>query len=196
MGIVEAIILAVTTIGGIAAAIITIWKLVERANNKLLDKIDKQIESSLIKNNTIQEREFKLMLDIINMEQMLRIDALKEDLTCFRKDQQEHNDNVGELIELQKAAILETFKQDIRSIYFKLRDTGELEDRDKAYADKIYHYYQALGGNSDVLAKMEEMNQVYSSKTFEAVEEAKKKKSKARKIKDINLDNLTESPKE
>lgn len=188
MGIVEAVVFSIVTVGGIASAVIAIWKLIERANKKLLDKIDKQIENTLLKNNAIQEREFKLMLDVVNMEQMLRMDALKADLIDFREDQEDYNNRTGEIIELQKAAILETFKQDIRGIYFKLRDTGIMSDKDKSYADKIYHYYHALGGNSDIHAKMDEMNKVYSSKTFEAVEEAKKKKPQ--KLKDLTLEDL------
>lgn len=176
MDIGTAILIVAGAIITIVGAIMAIWGLTEKSKGKLETKISTLIKSALLENNLIQERETKLLLDSISAEQMLRIEMIREDMIGYVNNLEETNTKIQDCLDKQKAAIIEAFKQDIRAVYFKLRATGELDDIDKSYVDKIYHYYSILGGNSDIHAKMEEMNKVYSKKTFEAVEKKSKKK--------------------
>lgn len=166
---------AILAIGALASAILTIWKLIEKANNKLLCRIDAQIEESLLKNNAIQEKEVKLLLDVVSMEFLLKLETVKDQIEQLRVEQKAHNEKVNKVTTAQTNALLEAFKNDIRNIYFTLRETGRLDDVDKSYVDKIYHYYKELGGNSDIHAKVGELNRIYESQTLEAIEKAKSK---------------------
>lgn len=175
MGDTGIILAAILVIGALASAILTIWKLIEKTNNKLLNKINTQIEESLIRNNAIQEKEVKLLLDVVSMEFLLKLETVKDEIEHLKVEQKAHNQKVSKLTTAQTNALLEAFKNDIRNIYFTLRETGRLEDVDKSYVDKIYHYYKELGGNSDIHAKVGEMNRIYESQTLEAIEKAKSK---------------------
>jgi hypothetical protein len=169
------ILAAIVIIGALAAAILSIWNLTEKANNKLLNKINTQIEESLIRNNAIQEKEFKLLLDVVSMEFLLKLETVKDEIEQLKIEQKEYNNKVNKVTTAQTNALLETFKHDIRNIYFTLRETGRLDDVDKSYVDKIYHHYKELGGNSDIHAKVGELNRIYESQTLEAIEKAKSK---------------------
>ena len=166
---------AILSIGSLASAILAIWKLTEKANNKLLNKINTQIEESLLRNNAIQEKEFKLLLDVVSMEFLLKLETVKDEIEQLKIEQKAHNKKVDKVTTAQTNALLETFKHDIRNIYFTLRETGRLDDVDKSYVDKIYHHYKELGGNSDIHAKVGELNRIYESQTLEAIEKAKSK---------------------
>lgn len=173
--IIPAAILVIGALGALAAAILSIWNLTEKTNNKLLNKINTQIEESLLKNNAIQEKEVKLLLDVVSMEFLLKLETVKDEIEQLRVEQKAHNEKVNKVITAQTNALLETFKHDIRNIYFTLRETGRLDDVDKSYVDKIYHHYKELGGNSDIHAKVGELNRIYESQTLEAIEKAKSK---------------------
>jgi hypothetical protein len=166
---------AILIIGSLASAILAIWKLTEKTNNKLLNKINTQIEESLLRNNAIQEKEVKLLLDVVSMEFLLKLETVKDEIEQLRVEQKAHNEKVNKVTTAQTHALLEAFKNDIRNIYFTLRETGRLDDVDKSYVDKIYHYYKELGGNSDIHAKVGELNRIYESQTLEAIEKAKSK---------------------
>lgn len=170
MEIGQAIIITVSAIAGLAGFILTIWALLEKINKKFAETLDTKIEAILIRNNAIQEKEIKLMIENISTETVLRLETLKDELLSHIKQQEEINKKQEEHIETQRVAILEKFKRDIRDVYYKLRVTGEILDKDKAYVDKIYRYYQDLGGNSDIYAKMKEINEVYAKQTLDAYE--------------------------
>lgn len=169
------ILLAVVAIGALASAILQTWNLTEKTNNKLLNKINTQIEESLLRNNAIQEKEVKLLLDVVSMEFLLKLETVKDEIEQLKVEQKAHNKKVNKVITAQTHALLEAFKNDIRNIYFTLRETGRLDDVDKSYVDKIYHFYKELGGNSDIHAKVGELNRIYESQTLEAIEKAKSK---------------------
>lgn len=169
------ILTAILSIGSLASAILAIWKLTEKANHKLLNRINAQIEESLLRNNAIQEKEVKLLLDVISMEFLLKLETVKDEIEQLKVEQKAHNMKVSKVTTAQTNALLEAFKNDIRNIYFTLRETGRLDDVDKSYVDKIYHYYKELGGNSDIHAKVGELNRIYESQTLEAIEKAKRK---------------------
>lgn len=169
------ILIAVVAIGALAAAILQTWNLTDKADNKLLNKINTQIEESLLRNNAIQEKEVKLLLDVLSMEFLLKLETVKDEIEQLKVEQKAHNKKVDKVTTAQTNALLEAFKNDIRNIYFTLRETGRLDDVDKSYVDKIYHYYKELGGNSDIHAKVGEMNRIYESQTLEAIEKAKSK---------------------
>lgn len=76
------------------------------------------------------------------------------------------------VVEYLRDAILESYKHDIRAIYYHLRDTGKLSDTDKSYIDKISPIYFALGGNSDIHAKVSAINAVYERRTQAAFDRA------------------------
>lgn len=71
---------------------------------------------------------------------------------------------------------IETWKNDIRTVYYNLRDSGSISDAEKSYVDKIYHLYKEMGGNSDIDAKYNEMVSVYKKRLSEVYDEAYKNK--------------------
>lgn len=185
---VTVIIAGILALATIAGAIMTIWLLFEKINKKFSETVNDKVEQALIKNNAIQEKETKLLLDNFSNEHLLRIEILRAELLEFKEEQQETNEANSVITKHQTYSILETFKQDIRDIYFKLRETGVIEDKDKSYVDKIYTYYVALGGNSDIHAKVKEIHEVYSRRTTEMFDE-KAKQTKAKKAKQKEEEN-------
>ena len=84
-----------------------------------------------------------------------------------------------EVVALLKSSNIESYKNDIRSIYYRLRETGEISDYDKSYIDSIFPLYTAMGGNSDIEAKYKEICEVYGKITQERFD--KKREEKRRK---------------
>lgn len=158
----------IIALGSIAAAVTAIWILLERISKKFSVIVDTKIESALEKNSKLQEKHLQDMFDIAEKLQEHKFQALRDDLNLFKNEQSLFNMGQEVLTKNQSEAILETFKQDIRDIYYSLRNTGLIEDVDKAYIDKIYTYYTLLGGNSDIHAKVKEINEVYAKRTQEA----------------------------
>lgn len=172
----------IIAIGSIASAILAVWTLLERFGKKFSKAIDEKIDKALTKNNQIQEKQMKLLIEVAINEQSNKISSFSKDFNRFKKSQTKINQKQLELSNHQRDAILEMFKQDIRDIYYGLRNTGSIDDRDKSYMDKIYNYYALLGGNSDIHAKVKELNEVYSRRTHESYDEKAEKNKQGKKL--------------
>lgn len=96
---------------------------------------------------------------------------IEKKLNQINKEHQENQKEEWASIQLLKEGLIEAYKNDIRTVYYRLRDTGEISDADKAYVDKIFPKYVAIGGNSDIQAKYEELSRVYERRTQEKFDE-------------------------
>lgn len=159
-------------VGSAISIILSVWALTERITKKFNQTVDKRIRERDIELKQEIRNERTAMIEAERASIEYRLEALVEDLGL-------HKEQVTHITEHQTKAILEAFKQEIRAIYYRLRSTGTITDIDKAYIDKIYVHYVALGGNSDIAAKYKEMCDVYSRRTHQAYDE-KVKKNKQR----------------
>lgn len=104
-----------------------------------------------------------------------KLDKITKAIEAQGKEQYKMN-------KLLKDGHIETWKNDIRTIYYNLRDTGNISDIEKSYVDKIYHLYKEMGGNSDIDAKYKEMVEVYTKRTREKYDEVfEKRRGRPRK---------------
>lgn len=165
----------IISIAALVGAIMTIWAFYEKLKHKVSDKLIETVNEVLEKNNKVQERQFQLLIDMVERNLENNLTKIKEELNAFKQHQQNLNLEQTTIIDYLKNSILEQFKQDVRDVYYNLRDTGIITDRDKSYIDKMYSYYTLLGGNSDVHAKVKEISEVYSRRTHEAYDEKAKK---------------------
>ena len=104
--------------------------------------------------------------------QRIKDEAILNELKSLRADLQEERTIQKGLNTMISKALVETWKEDFRQIYYELRETGIISCSDKAYLDKIYHYYKDLGGNSDIDAKYKEICLVHSKRTQEQHDKA------------------------
>jgi MFS superfamily sulfate permease-like transporter len=156
---------------GILGSILTIWAfsskvkqsrddnislIVTKALDEYNDKLEDRMEKKIACADKVSEQ--KIFGSLSRLE-----GTLKENIEL----QKEINASNAEEIDLLKQSLIETYKQDIRDIYYKLRETGIITDTDKSYIDKLMPKYTNLGGNSDVHAKYDEICRVYEKITEE-----------------------------
>lgn len=180
---VEQLVIIVIGIASLLTSISVIWKHINKVKKTLDDKLESVIKEVVSESNIRQDERTKLMLE--NLKDMFTSEtkSIEKKMIAYAEEYNKNRKEELHIIELLKEGLLEAYKNDIRSIYYKLRDTGEITDADKSYIDKIFPKYAALGGNSDIHAKYEEICKVYQRRTQEKYDEAFEKIKKTRKPK-------------
>lgn len=162
-------------IAGILASIGVIWTFFNRLKATLEKTITATVTSLLESREATQEKQIKFALEASQQLILKDIKALETRVLDYVERQEELNTRDYKAIKLLKESLIEAYKKNIRDIYYKLRETGVVTDMDKGYVDRIFPKYQALGGNSDIAAKYDEMCRVYQSTTQEAYRNAREK---------------------
>lgn len=167
----------ITAITVIIKAVKTISKATDdRTRNIAKEEIEKSntrlLETNAFFNNQLKDTLLKTIDDSFKVVSY-EIGKIGDDLNSFIKEQTNKNNTLT-------LGHIETWKKDIRDIYFHLRRTGEISDDSKSYADKIYHVYKELGGNSDIDAKYKEICEVYSRITHKRYEEMQRKQEQSK----------------
>lgn len=187
---IEIIIAVIAMFVTLGTAILTAWAIVDKSKKSFTDIARTEIKDALDKNNDIIEERRKADLKLLEQHLCNMIDNhVSKDLEHVDK-QHEINEKDSQAISLLRESLLESYKREIRGIYYKLRETGDISDVDKSYLDKIYPKYIALGGNSDITAKYEAICEVYDKHLRENFEKAREKKRKE-KEKQLNKNNET-----
>lgn len=154
---------------------------------------NKQFISSVvteIMNSCSEETNAKINSATIKSQNLMnqKIDKLSGKLEQFIKSDEvykkEKDRELREILTLLKEANIEVYKNDIRKIFYKLRETGEIKEYDKDYVDSIFPIYKALGGNSDVEAKYREICEFHRKLTRENFEKARANRKKKKKDKE------------
>ena len=162
------------------AALITALTVIIKASKQMTANLElrvrdiaKQvIDEEQHRQNEIYQQVFEHFKDSIFTSLDQNFSAIRTETQELRKALEANTRKQEELNKTMQQGHIETWKNDIRNIYFNLRDTGTIEDHVKSYADKIYHVYKQLGGNSDIDAKYKEICEVYARRTHEKYEEA------------------------
>lgn len=174
MTIIEIVLL----IGSIAGALLAIWALLSRSTTKFEQKVREVVKEEIEESRKQQSRELNIKLEAQSELILKDVDGIGAKLDKHIKEHNELHKQKETKESLLANAMIESYKQDIRNAYFKLRETGEITDKDKAYVDKIYPYYAALGGNSDIHSKYKEISDVYAEVTKENYEAKRKSRRK------------------
>jgi len=163
-------------ITALLTSITTLWKRIERVKKSFDDKLEKVIKQVVLESNQRQDERTAIMLD--NLKTMFKLETknIERQLADLKKEFDKSTKEEWATLQLLKEGLIEAYKNDIRTVYYQLRDTGEISDADKAYIDKIFPKYIAIGGNSDIQAKYEEISRVYERRTQEKYDEKFKKK--------------------
>jgi hypothetical protein len=180
---VEQLAMVVIGVASLLTSISVIWKHINKVKKTLDDRLESVIKEVVSENNTRQDERTKLMLE--NLKDMFTSETKSIEKRMMSYTEEYNKNRIEELhiIGLLKEGLLEAYKNDIRSVYYRLRDTGEISDADKSYIDKIFPKYAALGGNSDIHAKYEEICRVYERRTQEKYDEAFKNIKKTKNVK-------------
>lgn len=189
----ETIIAVVTIIASFLGSVLVIWAFTTKIKNALQDSVKVIVSDMLTNNNAIIDTKIQAAFEKAKIEINAGIDSVSCKLDTHSKEQAQSDILTKESIKLLKESLIEAYKQDIRAIYYKLRESGEIEDHDKAYVDKVFPKYIALGGNSDIEAKYAEMCRVYEKITQENFDKARaKRKAQIKKEKTIEPINSAE----
>jgi hypothetical protein len=180
---VEQLAMVVIGVASLLTSISVIWKHINKVKKTLDDRLESVIKEVVFENNTRQDERIKLMLE--NLKDMFTSETKSIEKRMMSYTEEYNKNRIEELhiIGLLKEGLLEAYKNDIRSVYYRLRDTGEISDADKSYIDKIFPKYAALGGNSDIHAKYEEICRVYERRTQEKYDEAFKNIKNTKNVK-------------
>lgn len=166
--IVMIIVSAILFIASLITALTVIYKAFEKSVGKIVKKeIDKDREE-------VQEK-----LRLLKEESTLNYRAISEIKDIVNNNSTVLSESMVELREndkIFKKSLLEIYRKDIRKIYNKYLQTGELADYDKAYADVIFPLYKDMGGNHDITHKYEDMNELYAEDLKHKVRSKRKKK--------------------
>lgn len=165
--------IALAFVAGVLSSILIIWAFTDKFKksrdtniakiiDEALEKYDRGIGKRIDTGDTLVQREITKDLQSLSIKLDNFIKWVEE---TAEKDKESHD--------LYRESIIETYKRDIRNIYYNLRETGTVSDHDKAYVDKIYPRYKALGGNSDIAAKYAEMCAVHEKITQDAYDKAR-----------------------
>jgi hypothetical protein len=201
----ESITVLVAAILGLAAlitAVTVIWNFFKKLKTSIEELMVEILDKELAKVNKQVDDKIKVSVDASKERLDNSVSAMNTKFDLFIDTYHKSCEENGSTIMLLKSSLIEAYKQDIRKIYYKLRETGELNEYDKAYVDKIFPLYRAVGGNSDIEAKYMEMCHVYERRTQEmfdlALQEKKKKQAnKANKVKlETALDTVSEEKEE
>lgn len=184
------IVTLIVTVASVITAILVIWNFAKRIKKFFQELITNLVINVLDNNNKQIDEKIRDTMENIKERTSFEISLLNDKFDSFIKDYKNRNNIEDAERKLMKEALVEAYKQDIRKIYYKLRETGELSDHDKAYVDKIFPLYKAIGGNSDIQAKYTEMSRVYEKRTQEKYDEVYKARKSTRRKK------IAEEPKE
>lgn len=168
---VEQITAGIVATAALLTSITALWKRINKVKESFEDKLENAIRQVVLESNQRQDERTAIMLE--NLKSMFKLETKNIDkrLNDFSKEYKESQKEEWAAIQLLKESLIEAYKNDIRTVYYKLRDTGEISDADKAYVDKIFPKYVAIGGNSDIKAKYEELSRVYERRTQEKFDE-------------------------
>jgi hypothetical protein len=180
------VIMIVTSIATLLASLAIIFKYINKVKKTFEERLEKAIEKVVLDSNKRQDERTYLLLQGLKESISLEIKNVQEKIIEYSKQYTQDKNENWSIIQLLKEGLIEAYKNDIRTIYYKLRDTGEITDADKSYIDKIFPKYSAIGGNSDIQAKYEEISRVYERRTQEKYDEAFKKTKKTKK--EIKID--------
>lgn len=166
------IVLWIVSIASIVTALTVIAHFVKKSNDTVNERIRREAKEVAIeeanKERVMRESELKNMETAIT-KALQSMDSKLDSIAETQKEQAKKQDKQNKLLQ---SGHIETWKNDIRTIYYNLRDTGTISDVEKSYVDKIYHLYKEMGGNSDIDAKYSEMVSVYTRRLREAMDEA------------------------
>jgi len=180
------IVVVASAIVVILTAVTLMWDFTHRVSKAFDEKTRKIMREEFKENNVIQNKSFDLRLEHQNKMLLKDINTLDSRINNYVIEQNKESCQRNAIDALTAHALIESYKRDIKKIYFKLRETGYITDIDKSYIDKIYPLYKDLGGNSDMHQKVGEINDVYSTVIHEAYENKRKKKIAAHKGAVIN----------
>jgi len=168
---VEQITAAIVAFAALFSSITTLWKRINKVKASFDDKLEKAIRQVVLESNQRQDERTAIMLE--NLKTMFKLETknIEKRLNALNEEYKNSQKEEWASIQLLKEALIEAYKNDVRTVYYKLRDTGEITDSDKAYIDKIFPKYVAIGGNSDIQAKYEEISRVYERRTQEKFDE-------------------------
>jgi hypothetical protein len=178
----------VMIIGGIAAlltSISIIWKHINKVKRNLDDRLESVIKEVVIESNQRQDERTTLMLQNLKDMMTTELRVIETKIVAYANEYTKNREEELSMIQLLKDGLIEAYKNDIRTIYYTLRDTGEITDANKAYIDKIFPKYIAIGGNSDIQAKYEEISRVYERRTQEKYDETFKKTRKKKVVEKV-----------
>lgn len=176
------LITLILTVASVITALTVIAVFIRKSNNTVNDRI-RTVAKEVAAEETEIERELRKQ-DTKRLEENIqtRLDGLEKKLDTLIDHNLKQSKKQDKVNLLLQQGHIETWKNDIRTIYYNLRDTGNISDVEKSYVDKIYHLYEEMGGNSDIKAKYEEMTSVYKKRLEEQYDAAfEKEKSKKKK---------------
>jgi len=192
---VNQIVTGLVMIATFLTSVAVIWKHLDKIKKTLDLKMEKTIKEIVQDSNIRQDERTSLMLENLKLIFTSEVRGIESRITDYAEKYNKDKEEERAMLQLLKDSLIEAYKNDIRIIYYKLRDTGEISDTDKSYADKIFPKYIAIGGNSDIQAKYEELCRVYERRTQEKYDETfektkTRKRATKKKVPDeqINLD--------
>lgn len=178
---VNQIVAGFVAVATLLTSITIIWRHINKLKRSFDDKLEKAIKEVVTGSNNRQDERTALMLENLKTLFTSEIRQIENKIMQYAESYNKDKQEEQAMINLLKESLIEAYKNDIRTVYYKLRDTGEILDADKSYVDKIFPKYIAIGGNSDISAKYEEICRVYERRTQEKYDEAfEKKKTRKR----------------
>jgi len=196
---VEQIVWFVSILAAFLTSLTVIFKYINKAKKTVEERAYVAIDKVVADRDKMQDEKTSVLLTSLKESISLDIKRIENSLKAYTDQYTKDKREEWAVIQLLKDSLIEAYKNDIRTIYYNLRDTGEITDHDKAYIDKIFPKYIAIGGNSDIRAKYEEICRVYERRTHEAYDEAyekskgKKKKTTKKVVKEEVKEKLEES---
>jgi hypothetical protein len=160
-------------VAGVLSSILIIWAFSDKYKKARKSNVEEIIKDALDRYDTAIEKRMDKADVAVQREITKDIQALSCKLDKFIDKVEKNSKMDHEYHELYSESLIELYKKQIRDIYYNLRETGVIADKDKAYVDKIYPRYKALGGNSDIEAKYSEMCSVHEKTTQEAYDKAR-----------------------
>jgi hypothetical protein len=163
----EQLIYVIIELGVLALSITAIWVLLSRFNKSLDSKIGQTVEPLIDKSEKRMEKLMEEKDESSNKDVLFALKELNKSFEAYTKRQDIYNANDVKRFNMVERSLVESYKKQIRNIYYNLANTGVIKDEEWSYIQKIFPYYKAMGGNSDIEAKYEEMNKVISDITQE-----------------------------
>ena len=167
------VIMIATLLGAVAIIINFFESSKERLRKTIREVMDERMTSY---NQAIDCRIDTSLLSLQNQTNS-KVEGLERKFDEYVRSDREYklskDKEFADIVVLLKNSHIEAYKNDIRSIYYNLRETGYISDYDKSYVDTIYPLYTKMGGNSDIQAKYAEICEVYGRITQERFDKAR-----------------------
>lgn len=188
------IVIAIATVLGSITVIINFAANIKSRNKKNIKSVIDEELSCFSKETDVKVD--KAFVEVHNRTNN-KIDALSNKLESFIVEDKEYktkkDKELTEVLTLLKNANIEVYKNDIRKVYYNLRETGEITDYSKEYVDALFPVYKALGGNSDIEAKYTEICEFYSKVTKENFDKARAKKRTKKQDKPVDKEDAEDA---